>query len=94
MTSLRLLAAASILLLLAVPAFPDDGAKATAAPAIEAARLKSHVEWLAAPSLEARSIQFHPEASPGPHDARNILSDFVNRSAHSACRPALISAAS
>jgi carbamoyl-phosphate synthase small subunit len=52
------------------------------------------VEGLAAPALEARSIQFHPEASPGPHDARNILSDFVNRSARTVCRPALISAAS
>jgi carbamoyl-phosphate synthase small subunit len=29
------------------------------------------------PDLRARSVQFHPEAGPGPHDARPILDAFV-----------------
>jgi carbamoyl-phosphate synthase small subunit len=35
------------------------------------------VEGLDYPELRARSAQFHPEASPGPHDAASILSGFV-----------------
>ena len=35
------------------------------------------VEGLAYPELRARSAQFHPEASPGPHDAASLLADFV-----------------
>jgi carbamoyl-phosphate synthase small subunit len=35
------------------------------------------VEGLDYPSLGARSVQFHPEAGPGPHDAWRILDDFV-----------------
>ena len=35
------------------------------------------VEGLAYPELRARSVQFHPEAGPGPHDAWSILSDWV-----------------
>jgi carbamoyl-phosphate synthase small subunit len=35
------------------------------------------VEGLAYPELRARSAQFHPEASPGPHDAASLLSGFV-----------------
>jgi carbamoyl-phosphate synthase small subunit len=35
------------------------------------------VEGLEYPSLGARSVQFHPEAGPGPHDAWRILDDFV-----------------
>jgi carbamoyl-phosphate synthase small subunit len=35
------------------------------------------VEGLCFPELRARSVQFHPEAGPGPHDARAILSGFV-----------------
>ncbi|MBD0289617.1 MAG: glutamine-hydrolyzing carbamoyl-phosphate synthase small subunit [Thermoleophilia bacterium] len=36
------------------------------------------VEGLALASAGARSVQFHPEASPGPHDARPILDAFVD----------------
>jgi carbamoyl-phosphate synthase small subunit len=36
------------------------------------------IEGLAAPSRRARSVQFHPEASPGPHDAAAILHHFVH----------------
>jgi carbamoyl-phosphate synthase small subunit len=35
------------------------------------------VEGLAFPGLRARSVQFHPEAGPGPHDARPILAAWV-----------------
>ena len=35
------------------------------------------VEGLALPGERARSVQFHPEAAPGPHDARPIISAWV-----------------
>jgi len=35
------------------------------------------VEGLDYPDLRARSAQFHPEASPGPHDAASIIGSFV-----------------
>jgi carbamoyl-phosphate synthase small subunit len=35
------------------------------------------VEGLAYPELRARSVQFHPEAGPGPHDAWRILEEWV-----------------
>jgi carbamoyl-phosphate synthase small subunit len=35
------------------------------------------VEGLCYPELRARSVQFHPEASPGPHDARPLLVGWV-----------------
>jgi len=35
------------------------------------------VEGFDFPELCARSVQFHPEAGPGPHDAWPILEDFV-----------------
>ena len=35
------------------------------------------VEGLALPSMRARSVQFHPEAGPGPHDACRLLDEFV-----------------
>ena len=35
------------------------------------------VEGLAFPDLGARSVQFHPEAGPGPHDAWPVLEDWV-----------------
>ena len=35
------------------------------------------VEGFDFPELRARSVQFHPEAGPGPHDAWPILDDFV-----------------
>jgi carbamoyl-phosphate synthase small subunit len=36
------------------------------------------VEGLALPEADARSVQFHPEASPGPHDARLLLGEWVD----------------
>jgi carbamoyl-phosphate synthase small subunit len=35
------------------------------------------VEGVAYPELRARSVQFHPEAGPGPHDAWPILGEWV-----------------
>ena len=35
------------------------------------------VEGVELPGERARSVQFHPEASPGPHDARAIVEDWV-----------------
>jgi carbamoyl-phosphate synthase small subunit len=35
------------------------------------------VEGFDFPGLRARSVQFHPEAGPGPHDAWPILESFV-----------------
>jgi carbamoyl-phosphate synthase small subunit len=40
------------------------------------------VEGLAFPELRARSVQFHPEASPGPHDARPLIDDWVKEVRH------------
>jgi carbamoyl-phosphate synthase small subunit len=37
----------------------------------------STVEGLDYPELRARSVQFHPEAGPGPHDAWPILDEWV-----------------
>jgi carbamoyl-phosphate synthase small subunit len=36
------------------------------------------VEGLDFPDLRARSVQFHPEAGPGPHDAWPILEGWVD----------------
>ncbi len=35
------------------------------------------VEGLSVPDLKAFSVQFHPEAGPGPHDARGLFGRFV-----------------
>jgi carbamoyl-phosphate synthase small subunit len=35
------------------------------------------VEGLSYPELRARSVQFHPEAGPGPHDAHGLLAGWV-----------------
>jgi carbamoyl-phosphate synthase small subunit len=40
------------------------------------------VEGLALRDRDVSSLQFHPEASPGPHDARQALRAFVDRIAH------------
>jgi carbamoyl-phosphate synthase small subunit len=42
------------------------------------------VEGLALRGLPVSSMQFHPEASPGPHDARQALTAFVDRLAEGA----------
>jgi carbamoyl-phosphate synthase small subunit len=42
------------------------------------------VEGLEYPELRARSLQFHPEAGPGPHDARPLIEAWVEELAHAA----------
>jgi carbamoyl-phosphate synthase small subunit len=36
------------------------------------------VEGLAVPDLRAFSVQYHPESSPGPHDARYLFQRFAD----------------
>jgi carbamoyl-phosphate synthase small subunit len=40
------------------------------------------VEGLAVPELKAFSVQYHPEASPGPHDARYLFKRFADLMEH------------
>ncbi len=42
------------------------------------------VEGLDLPDLRARSLQFHPEAGPGPHDAWPLLDSWVDEVAEAA----------
>src|SRR5262249_5696851 len=42
------------------------------------------IEGLEYPELRARSLQFHPEAGPGPHDARPLIEAWVKDLAHAA----------
>lgn len=37
------------------------------------------VEGLACRDIPASSVQFHPEAAPGPHDAAGLFAEFVER---------------
>jgi carbamoyl-phosphate synthase small subunit len=46
------------------------------------------VEGLAAPELEAFSVQYHPEAAPGPHDAVGLFDEFVAAVDRAAARAA------
>ncbi len=38
------------------------------------------------PSLKAFSVQYHPEAAPGPHDARYLFKEFLDLVRHSSAR--------
>ena len=51
---------------------PSDDAEAT-----HVSLYDGTVEGLDFPELRARSVQFHPEAGPGPHDAWPILESWV-----------------
>ena len=35
------------------------------------------VEGIEIPSLKAWSVQYHPEANPGPHDSRVLFDYFI-----------------
>ena len=52
-------------------------ALATSAEATYVSLYDGTVEGFDFPELRARSVQFHPEAGPGPHDAWSILEDWV-----------------
>jgi len=45
------------------------------------------VEGLSVPGARAFSVQYHPEASPGPHDARYLFARFAKMMAESSGRP-------
>jgi carbamoyl-phosphate synthase small subunit len=51
---------------------PDDGQAVT-----HTSLYDGTVEGLHYPELRARSAQFHPEASPGPHDGSPIIAEWV-----------------
>lgn len=51
---------------------PHDGTEAT-----HVSLYDGTVEGLAFPALRARSSQFHPEASPGPHDGAAIVGEWL-----------------
>jgi carbamoyl-phosphate synthase small subunit len=51
----------------------SDGAEAT-----HVSLYDGTVEGFDFPDLRARSVQFHPEAGPGPHDAWQILESWVD----------------
>jgi carbamoyl-phosphate synthase small subunit len=51
---------------------PTDDAEAT-----HVSLYDGTVEGFSVPELRARSVQFHPEAGPGPHDAWPILEQWV-----------------
>jgi carbamoyl-phosphate synthase small subunit len=46
-------------------------------PATHVSLYDGTVEGLDYPELRARSLQFHPEAGPGPHDARPLIDAWV-----------------
>jgi carbamoyl-phosphate synthase small subunit len=59
----------------------NHGFAVRAADAQEATHVSLYdgtVEGLAFPELRARSLQFHPEAGPGPHDAWPLLEKWVD----------------
>ena len=58
---------------------PSDEAEAT-----HVSLYDGTVEGFDFPELQARSVQFHPEAGPGPHDAWPILENWVQEIADAA----------
>jgi len=53
---------------------PSDGAEAT-----HVSLYDGTVEGFDLPEVRARSVQFHPEAGPGPHDAWPVLERWVEQ---------------
>ena len=65
----------------------NHGFAVRASDAAEASHLSLYdetVEGLEFPELRARSLQFHPEAGPGPHDAWPLLEGWVDEVAANA----------
>ncbi len=63
----------------------NHGFAVRASDAAEASHVSLYdgtVEGLDFPELRARSLQFHPEAGPGPHDAWSLLKRWVEEVAH------------
>jgi len=58
--------------------FAVDAASLPAGAAVTHVNLNDQcVEGLEAPALKAFSVQYHPEAAPGPHDAAYLFDRFV-----------------
>jgi carbamoyl-phosphate synthase small subunit len=58
----------------------NHGFAVKAAPGREATHVSLYdgtVEGLEFPEVRARSVQFHPEAGPGPHDAWGLLDGWI-----------------
>jgi carbamoyl-phosphate synthase small subunit len=51
---------------------PSEGVEAT-----HVSLYDGTVEGLEYPQYRARSLQFHPEAGPGPHDARRLIEGWL-----------------
>jgi len=69
---------------------PGQGARAAAGDGVEITHIDLNdgtVEGLACPGRHAFSVQYHPEASPGPHDARHVFGRFVAEMERFARRP-------
>jgi carbamoyl-phosphate synthase small subunit len=65
----------------------NHGFAVRASDAAEASHVSLYdetVEGLEFPELRARSLQFHPEAGPGPHDAWPLIERWVDEVAESA----------
>jgi carbamoyl-phosphate synthase small subunit len=58
---------------------PSDAREAT-----HASLYDGTVEGIEYPALRARSLQFHPEAGPGPHDAWPVIERWVEEVAYAA----------
>ncbi len=58
-----------------------DSLKGTAAEVSEINLNDGTVEGINVPDFQASSIQYHPEAAPGPWDSRPFFSQFVERMA-------------
>ena len=56
----------------AIKALREEGVEAT-----HVSLYDGTVEGFAFPELDAASVQFHPEAGPGPHDAWPVLESWV-----------------
>lgn len=55
----------------------EDGAMPDGVRITRTSLFDGSVEGIAAPELRAWSVQYHPEASPGPHDAGYMFREFV-----------------
>jgi len=58
----------------------DDEGNVPGAPDLRVTHVNLYdgtVEGLAHRSIPLFSVQYHPEAAPGPHDSRYLFDDFV-----------------